>query len=170
MSSGDAAGAVLASAAIPGVLPPVVRQGRTLVDGGARNNTPLSQAQALGADEIYILPTGYACLLPCAPRTALGIAMHALTLLIEQRLIDEVARFPGPDRLRVLPPLCPLGISSTDFGHASEMITRAQRATGQRLDSGGPALPAPERFLSLHAHGPISPVAAVPKRRAPRST
>jgi NTE family protein len=76
-------------------------------------------------------------------------------MLIEQRLILEVAAFPGHAELKVLPPLCPLAVSSADFGHAGELIERAHGATGHWLDSGGPALPAPERFLSLHHHRPV---------------
>jgi NTE family protein len=29
-----------------------------LIDGGVANNTPISHALALGADEIYVLPAG----------------------------------------------------------------------------------------------------------------
>src|SRR5439155_1550726 len=54
LSTGDAASAVLASATIPGVLPAVEREGLTLVDGGVADNAALSQAVALGADEIYV--------------------------------------------------------------------------------------------------------------------
>ena len=78
--------------------------------------------------------------------------VQALTLLIEQRLIIDVAQFAGNAQLKVLPPLCPLGVSSTDFSHAGELIDRAHTATGDWLDAGGPSLPAPERFLSLHHH------------------
>ncbi len=39
-SRGSAVEAVLASAAIPAVFPPVARDGRQLVDGGVANNTP----------------------------------------------------------------------------------------------------------------------------------
>src|SRR4051794_3077371 len=56
LSTGDAASAVLASTAIPGVFPAIERDGLTLVDGGIADNAALSQALALGADEIYILP------------------------------------------------------------------------------------------------------------------
>jgi NTE family protein len=108
LSTGDAASAVLASAAIPGVFPPVERDGRILVDGGVADNAALSQAVALGADEIYVLPTGFACALTRPPSSALAAAMQALTLLIEQRLIIEVAQFGGHAQLKVLPPLCPL--------------------------------------------------------------
>jgi NTE family protein len=155
LSTGDAVSAVLASASIPGVLPAVQREGLTLVDGGVANNAALSQAVALGADEVYVLPTGFACALQQPPTSAVATAVQALTLLIEQRLIIDVAQFAGHAQIRVLPPLCPLSVSSADFSHAAELIDRAYRATGHWLDSGGPSLPVPERFLSLHHHPPL---------------
>ena len=154
LSTGDPVSAVLASAAIPGVLPPVEREGLVLVDGGVADNTALSQAVSLGIDEIYVLPAGFACALPKAPMSALGVAVQALTLLIEQRLVIEVAHLKHVARIKVLPPLCPLSVSSVDFSHADELIERAHRATVGWVDSGGPDLPAPERFLSLHDHSP----------------
>lgn len=68
LSSGPAVDAVMASAALPGVLPQVRREGRELVDGGVTNNTPLSHAVDLGAARIYVLPTGHPCALGTAPR------------------------------------------------------------------------------------------------------
>ena len=152
LSSGDATSAVMASAAIPGIFPPVARNGRVLVDGGVSDNAALSQAFELGATEVYVLPTGFACALPSAPKTALAVAMQALTLLIEQRLILEVAHFKERVKVKVIPPLCPLAVPSTDFSHAGELIERAHDATAGWLDSGGPALEHQERFLSLHHH------------------
>ncbi|MGH3637221.1 MAG: patatin-like phospholipase family protein, partial [Mycobacterium sp.] len=64
LSSGDACDAIAASSAIPVVFPPVNVNGRDLMDGGVVNNTPLSHAVALGADQIWVLPTGYSCALP----------------------------------------------------------------------------------------------------------
>ena len=58
LSRGPLLDAVLASSAIPGVLPPVAWDQRTLIDGGVANNTPLSHAVALGAQRIYVLPAG----------------------------------------------------------------------------------------------------------------
>ena len=57
ISNGPATDAVLAAAAIPGVLPPIHRGDRLLVDGGIVNNTPISHAVELGAERIYVLPT-----------------------------------------------------------------------------------------------------------------
>lgn len=152
LSTGDAVSAVLASTAIPGVLPVVQREGMSLVDGGLANNTAISQAVALGADRVFVLPTGVACALTEPPAGALAVTVQALSFLIQQRLIRDVADFAGHAELHVLPPLCPLAVSPLDFRHAAELIDRARQSTGKWLDTGGPALPQPERFLSLHHH------------------
>jgi NTE family protein len=152
LSTGDAVNAVMASAAIPAVFPSVRVGGVDLVDGGVSNNAAVSQALALGADTVYVLPTGYACALDEPPATALSSALHALTLLIQQRLIVEVAHLADRADIRVVPPLCPLSVSSTDFRHGAALIDRARTATGAWLDEGMTLQPHPERSLSLHSH------------------
>jgi NTE family protein len=99
-----------------------------------------------------VLPTGYACALSAAPRSALGSAVHALTLLVQQRLVLEVAAFADRVELVVLPPLCPLSVSSADFRFGDELVARAHRASGAWLDDGGHRRPHPEQVLSLHDH------------------
>jgi NTE family protein len=160
ISEGDAVEAVLASAAVPAVLPPVPLGGRDLIDGGVADNTAISHALSLGADVVYVLPTGYACALEHAPKSILGNALQALTLLIEQRLILEVAHYAERADIRVLPPLCPLTVSSADFRHGALLIDRAQIATSRWLDAGRYQPPHPERFLSLHDHAPLTHVAS----------
>lgn len=160
LSSGDPVSAILASAAIPAVFPSVRIGDRDLIDGGVADNAAVSQAIALGADVIYVLPTGYACALESAPSTPLSSAMHALTLLIEQRLIIEVGHFAERADIRVVPPLCPLNVNSIDFSQGTQLIERARRATEHWLEIGDLRTPHPERFLSLHHHGPTTP----PKR------
>jgi NTE family protein len=164
ISEGDAVEAVLASAAVPAVLPAVRLGNRDLIDGGVADNTAISLALELGADVVYVLPTGYACALENAPRTVLGNALHALTLLIEQRLVLEVAHYAEHADIRVLPPLCPLSVSSADFRHGALLIKRARISAARWLNAGGHQLPHPERFLSLHDHPPF--VHALPARRA----
>jgi NTE family protein len=152
LSHGDPVDAVLASAAIPAVFPSVPVGGHDLVDGGIADNAAVSQAVHLGADVVYVLPTGYACALEHAPTTPLNSALQALTLLIEQRLVLEVAHFADQVDIRVLPPLCPLSVPSTDFRQGALLVERARTTTGRWLDEGGPSLAHPERFLSLHGH------------------
>lgn len=160
LCSGAPGPAVLASAAIPAVFPAVAIDGRLLFDGGVADNTPISQAVALGADRIVVLPAGVACALRTPPRSALATAVHALTLLIEQRLVHDTAAFADHVELIVAPPLCPLRVSSADFRHAGELIGRARRATNAWFEAGGHRRPHPERFLSLHTHLPSAPPAA----------
>lgn len=50
LDKGPVARAIRASAAIPGVFPPVQHQGKILVDGGVVDNIPISVAKAKGAD------------------------------------------------------------------------------------------------------------------------
>ena len=152
LSSGDATSAILASAAIPAVFAPVQREDRLLMDGGIANNAAVSQAIALGAERIVVLAAGFACARTVPPATPLAAATHALTLLIEQRLIVEIAKLSDRAEIFVLPPLCPLSVSPINFTAANKLISRAHRAAGKWLDTGRHHLPRPERFLSLHRH------------------
>jgi len=152
LSSGDAISAVLASTAIPGLLPAVRRAGLTLVDGALANNAAISQAVALGADRIFVLPGGVTCALTRPPTSPYAAALQALSFLTQQRLIRDVAMYADRAELHVIPPLCPLAVSSADFSHAAELIDRARAATSRWLDNRSDELPHQERFLSLHEH------------------
>jgi NTE family protein len=87
----------------------------------------------LDADRIYVLPGGYACALPHPPTTTLGMALHALTLLIQQRLITDIERYERYVELIVLPAPCPLDVAPADFGHAAELIASGRRQATARL-------------------------------------
>ncbi|TMK98272.1 MAG: patatin-like phospholipase family protein [Actinobacteria bacterium] len=141
LSRGPVIDAVMASAAIPAVLPPVAWGHRTLMDGGVANNTPISHAVQLGAREIYVLASGHACALEQPPSSALGMALHALTLLTESRLVADVELHRDRAKLVVLPPPCPLGIQPIDFGHADELIERSLADARAFLDRGGAERP-----------------------------
>jgi NTE family protein len=141
LSRGPIVDAVLASAAIPGIVSPVPWEDRMLMDGGVANNTPISHAVELGAKEIYVLPTGYACALAQPPRGALAVALHAISLLTQRRLIDDISRHRGDARLIVLPPPCPLSIQPIDFGHADELVLRALADARRSLDTGAAERP-----------------------------
>ena len=156
LDEGTVVDAVAASAAVPGLLPPVLRQGRALVDGGVGHVRSLTYADTQGVDDIYLLPAGYPCAGP-EPRGALAVALTALALLLHSQFVDEVERYAGPARLHVAPPLCPLTVSPADFTHAEELIERAHATTsawlehGDRTESDSPA-----GVLAFHGphHGP----------------
>lgn len=152
LSEGDAIDAVMASVALPGVFPPVSWQGRELIDGGVANNAPISHAIELGAERVYVLPTGSACDLAEPPRGALGMLLHAMSLLVMRRLLVEIELLKDRCELIVLPPPCPLSVSPMDFGHAEELMGLGYAEATQHLteiERGDvePALP-----MSMHDH------------------
>src|ERR1700684_583225 len=57
-SSGPIVPAVLASCAVPGLLPPVEVDGEHYFDGGLVHSIPVGRAVALGARFVYVLPVG----------------------------------------------------------------------------------------------------------------
>lgn len=136
LSSGPAEDSILASAAIPGVLPSVSLDGRAYMDGGVVNNSPISHAIELGADTVWVFATGYSCALQEKPRSALGMALHATMLIVQQRLLLDVERYAGLIDLRVIPPLCPVAVSPTDFSQADALITRSYALTADWLGQG----------------------------------
>lgn len=152
LSRGDALEAVISSAAIPGVFPAVELDGRLLVDGGVANNTPIVDAIDLGAERIYVLPTGNACDLPEPPRGAVAMLLHAMSLLVMRRLLVEVEMLRHRAELIVLPPPCPLTIPPIDFSHADELIRRGYEDSRDYLDAlESEDAPAP-LTMAMHAH------------------
>jgi NTE family protein len=152
VSDGPSVDAVLASAAIPGVFPPVERDGRFLIDGAIANNTPVTTAVALGAQRVIVLPTGWSCALTEPPASALGMALHAISLLISRQLRVDIERLHGSAEVRVVPPLCPIAVGPQDFRLTGAWIERAAASTRQWLDGGGLERAAVPAELGFHLH------------------
>ena len=132
LTSGPAVPALLASCAIPGVFPPVTIGRREYVDGGVANHTPITVAVELGATTIYVLPVGYPWL-NREPTNALGMALHALARIVEQKLDAEVAANRGVADIHVLPALDLADVSPADFGHTRELIDWGYKAARRYL-------------------------------------
>jgi NTE family protein len=136
IASGSVTQALLASAAIPGVFPPVRLDGRYLIDGGVANHTPISAAVELGAKRVYVLPTGYSCTMETPPVRAIDVALHGLNILTVGKLVSAVQRFARDAEITVVPPLCPLATSPLDFRATGELIDRAALETENWLANG----------------------------------
>ncbi|MFC4525955.1 patatin-like phospholipase family protein [Dyella halodurans] len=138
LSSGSVVDAVLASAAIPGVFPPVRIDARLLVDGGVANNTPISTAIKLGATRVVVLPTGFACAIGQIPTGAIVRALHALSLLVSRQLVHDAEHFANSQvELRIVPSLCPLHTSPYDYSSARALIAQSKACTERWLEDGG---------------------------------
>jgi NTE family protein len=152
LSTGPAVEAILASAAIPGVFPPVEIAGEALMDGAIAANTPLRLAVELGASRIVILPTGYACALHEPPRRAVAKALHAVTLLINWQLMHELETISPNIEVHLVPTLCPLAVSPFDFSAAPQLIERAAESAKKWIEEGGLTRQARPQELAPHRH------------------
>ncbi len=129
ISSGPSAEAVLASASLPGIYPPVNIDGRLLIDGGVINNAPISHAVRLGATRTFVLTCGHACALPKPPTGALGVVLQSVSVLIGRQLVHDVDRFEPHHDLRIIPQICPLDVAPMDFSQARRLIDSAYAST-----------------------------------------
>jgi NTE family protein len=137
LDQGDLQSALLASAAIPGMLPPVDRAGRTLVDGGVIAYVPVLAAQQAGAASVVVVATGpeSSPLRPTSTRRRAGaIAARAGLLLLHHQIerdLHEVAQ-------HIPTVVLPTGIEDWpapwDFGHSQRLISTACRTAGRFLD------------------------------------
>lgn len=152
LSQGAVLDAIMASSAVPGLFPPVVINGRALIDGAIGANTPLRIAAELGARRIVVLPTGYACALQEAPHGVVASMLHAVTLLIAWQLMHEIETMPADVMVHLAPTLCPLAVSPYDFTASRRLIERAYKSTLSWIERGGLIHPARAGDLAPHHH------------------
>jgi NTE family protein len=152
LSSGPVVRAVLASAAIPGIFPPVSIDERLLIDGGIANNAPISAAVVRGATRIMLLPTGFACALKSLPRGAAARAMHAVNLLVSRQLVRDIGYYADRADICVVPTICPLEASSYDYSVGASLIDRAAECTRAWIKAGGLRSSGAPPMLHEHTH------------------
>ncbi|MDH3706188.1 MAG: hypothetical protein OES57_08985 [Acidimicrobiia bacterium] len=98
---------------------------------------------------MWVLSTGYSCGLAEPPDSAFAMAMHAVALLVQQRLVLETSGRDYPVPVWLIPPPCPITVTPIDFSQTAELIDLAAAGTRQWLDNGmADALP----MLALHQH------------------
>lgn len=137
-SSGDAVRAVLASAALPGIFPPVEVQGRRYIDGGIANRAPISAAVARGADTVYVLDVGYPCDCKRLYRNVVDIVMQAVGIMGAQRMLADLEHYAERATIVYMPLPCQLSVRFSDFSRSDAMIRDAHRFAVDALD-GSPA-------------------------------
>lgn len=100
---GPLADRVLASAAVPGLFPPVRIDDRHYLDGGVVNSIPISRAVELGATEIYVLHVGNIDVPLEVPTRAWDVAMVAFEVSRRHRFDRDLRSVPPGVTVRVLP-------------------------------------------------------------------
>ncbi len=102
-ASGRLVPAVLASCAVPGLLPPVEVGGRHFLDGGLVHSIPVGRAVALGARTVYVLQVGRIERDITPPTRPWQVANVAFEIARRHRFAAELAELPEGVAVHVLP-------------------------------------------------------------------
>jgi NTE family protein len=102
-SAGPLIEAVLASSAVPGLLPPVVIDGEHFLDGGLVHSIPVGRALALGATEVYVLHVGRIEQPLRAPKSLWDVCITSFEVARRHRFVEEMANLPPDVKVHVLP-------------------------------------------------------------------
>jgi NTE family protein len=94
---------VMASCAVPGILPPVPIGDEHFIDGGIVNSIPVARAVTLGAKTIYVLQVGRLERPLQPPRRPWEVGLVAFEVARRHRFASDLASLPGGVRLHVLP-------------------------------------------------------------------
>ena len=100
---GPLADVVLASCAVPGILPPVPLDGEHFIDGGIVNSIPVSRAVMLGARKIYVLQVGRLEQSLRPPRRPWEVGLVAFEVARRHRFAHDLHSLPDDVELHVLP-------------------------------------------------------------------
>lgn len=140
-SSGDVVGPILASAALPGVFPPVTINGETYIDGGVVNNVPMSKAFALGATRVVVFHVGNFERPRPMPKRPIDVMIQAFSIARSFRFtLDLTERAPDGVEVIVLPGVNPGKLRYNDFTRSHELIERGYEAAAAHLDGNGLAV------------------------------
>lgn len=138
--SGPVVDAVLASCAVPGLLPPVRVGDRHFMDGGLVASVPVGRAVELGATRVFVLHVGRLERDLQAPARPWDVALVAFEIARRHQFADDMARLPDSVEVRVLPAgdLPPaVSLRYRNAGSVARRIEAAYQASCRFLDSSG---------------------------------
>src|SRR5918911_801956 len=143
-TDGDLVDAVLASCAVPGLLPPVEVDGEHYLDGGLVHSIPVGRAVALGADTVYVLHVGRIDRPLSPPATPWEVALVAFEIARRHRFAEDLATLPPGVTVHVLPSGDPAppgagNLRYRDFSGVPARIEQAHAAARGYLDGIGAA-------------------------------
>ncbi|MFM7069556.1 MAG: patatin-like phospholipase family protein [Actinomycetes bacterium] len=128
-SEGALIPAVLASAALPAVYPPVSIGERRYIDGGVVDNVPIGRAVELGCRTIFVLHVGPHGRPDAEIRRPLDAALLAYWIARNHRFARDLANLPAGVEAVVLPTGQRPDLRYDDFSHTAELVTQGYEST-----------------------------------------
>jgi NTE family protein len=132
--SGPLADVVLASCAVPGILPPVKIGDEHFIDGGIVNSIPVARAVALGAKLIYVLQVGRLEKPLEPPRWPWEVGLVAFEVARRHRFASDLNSLPDGVQLHLLPTGGSAAPAYNDIA-GQLRIRRTARTVQRQIDS-----------------------------------
>ncbi len=137
--SGPVVPAVMASAAVPGLLPPAKVEGEHYLDGGIVNSIPLGRAVQLGASRVFVLQVGRIDRPLTVPRRPWEVARVSFEIARRHRFNRELEELPASVEAHVLPARGTSAkddslLGSRDFSGVQQRIDETYAASVAYLD------------------------------------
>ncbi len=133
-STGESVARLCASAALPGVVPPVVIDDQRYVDGGVVANVPLSRATEIGATHIVVLDVSTVDRDQSIPDSALAVLLRAFAHTRHALQHHEMRSLP--EHVSLLHIHAPLpALMPSDFSRSRELVTLGEQAALDALES-----------------------------------
>ena len=133
-SSGPMLEPILASAALPGILPAVEIDGVKYLDGAILDDIPISRAVELGATTVYVLHCGTIDRPRPEPKRPVDVAIQAYWAARHHRFKRDLEALPANVEAIVLPTGTTQSLRYNDFTHSAELILAAHGAAERFLD------------------------------------
>src|SRR3954453_7583033 len=143
-SSGPLGEAVMASAAVPGLLPPVEIAGEHFLDGGIVNSIPVDRALSLGATRIFVMHVGRADRPLAAAPWPWEVALGAFESGRRPRFVGDLAAIPDRVEVHVMP------TGQPEPPRYNDLSALRYRATSGVSDSIARAYAASAAYLEEH--------------------
>jgi NTE family protein len=128
MREGEAAPAVMASNAVPGLFRPIVIDGRLMVDGGIAEDVPISPLQAMGADVVVAVNLS-AERWYSRPNDIIDVILNAIDIAIDENTKVQVRQAD----VLIEPQLH--NFPRMDVSKIDELIAEGYRATKAGMDA-----------------------------------
>jgi NTE family protein len=133
-STGRVLEPILASCALPGILPAVEIDAVRYLDGAILNDIPISRAVELGATTIYVLHCGTVDRPRPDPRRPIDVAVQAYWAARHHRFKRDLEALPPNVEAIVLPTGTTQSLRYNDFTHSAELMLAAHGAAQRFLD------------------------------------
>jgi NTE family protein len=130
-TAGSLVEAVLASAAVPGILPPVEVAGEHYIDGGIVNSIPVDRAVQLGASRIFVMHVGRLDRPLEPPRWPWEVALVAFEIARRHRFHGDLASLPDSLEVHVLPTGQP---EAPKYNDLSALRYRVSAGVGESIE------------------------------------